>query len=143
LPNGNCSSRKLQEKIMARTSVLDGLIRSTLTDLEYELEAGGERQVASVIPNLKWKVYTDDSPSGIWRLDREIPPTRMDPGKIRAFENDTLKKLAPIVGPLATRVAIQRCEFDGSAFTPASCRVIEILSGNISICTHPRPPKDC
>jgi hypothetical protein len=128
---------------MVRTSALDGLIRNTLMELEYELETGAEHQVAPSIPNLKWKAYTDDSPIDTWRLDRGISPTRMDPGKVRKFEEDNLKKLAPIVGPLATRVAIQRCEFDGEAFRPVSCRVIEIFSGKISICTRPRPPKSC
>ena len=48
---------------MVRTSALDGLIRNTLMELEYKLETGAEHQVAPSIPNLNWKVYTDDSPT--------------------------------------------------------------------------------
>ena len=130
---------------MARSSNFDTLIENTLMELEYELETGAEYQVAPSIPNLRWSVFTDDSPTGTWRLDREIPPRRMDPSQVRRFEEECLKKLAPRVGPLASRVAIQRCRFDGGRFSldPVSCRVIEVVTGKISTCTHPRPPDRC
>jgi len=130
---------------VARSSAFDTLIENTLMELEHELETSAEYQVAPSIPNLKWNVFTDDSPTGTWRLDREIPPRRMDPGRVRVFEEETLRRLAPIVGPLASRVAIQRCRFDGQRFVPdtVSCRVIEVMTGKISTCTHPRPPDRC
>ena len=130
---------------MARSSAFDMLIENTLTELEYELETGAEYQVAPSIPNLKWNVFTDDNPTGTWRLDREIPPTRMAPGRVRTFEEECLRRIAPIVGPLASRVAIQRCRFDGQRFVPdtVSCRVIEVMTGKISTCTNPRPPNRC
>jgi hypothetical protein len=131
---------------VARSSAFDMLIENTLMELESELEIGAEYDFVPPIPNLKWRVYTDDSPTGTWRLDREIPPRRMDPGQVRKFEEECLRKLAPNVGPLASRIAIQRCRWDGKKFSPdrvVSCRVIDVVTAQISTCTHPRPPDSC
>lgn len=134
---------------MARRTAMDVVVEDTLRELEAELESefgGAEFNAPPPIPNYRWKIYTDDrdNSKNPWRFDRDIPPNnQIDRSKVRKFEEDTLRQLAPIVGPLATQVAIQRCKWDGAKYSPELCRVIDILTKNISVCTHPRPPVDC
>jgi hypothetical protein len=128
------------------------VIEQTLRELEYELESEAGAEYDSPppppIPTYKWTVYTNDKDDSKnpWRVHRQIPGRRMNASELRKFESDSLRSLAPTAGPLATQIAIQRCRFSGGKYVvddPVACRVLDLSTGSISTCTHPRPPAQC
>lgn len=133
---------------MRTRSPIDTVIENTLQELEYELESEAEAPGRPPLRKFhKWVVYTSTSLSGgPWRFNRvEVPPKMMYDSDAKSFGEALLRRLAPIVGPLDSRVAFQRCVLDeNGTWKPelGSCRQIEVLTNRISACDG-APPRTC
>jgi hypothetical protein len=81
-----------------------------------------------------------------WTKDREqVAPRLMSSAGAYQYEQNLFKNWANTMNPLVQEIAVQRCVLDGQTWKSdiGHCRKVEMMTGRVSVCGSPRPPRAC